>query len=58
LSGQLMAARDRAHLRGRALPSFALREMFVQLRAVVAGLKATGKGGSKNGPRERRCRPL
>jgi len=44
-----MAARERAHPHGRALPSFAPREMLVQLRAVFAGWKATGKGGSKTG---------
>jgi len=51
-----MAARGRPYPHGRALPSLAPRGMLVQLRAVVAGLKATGKGGSKNGPRERRHR--
>jgi len=44
-----MAARDRAHPHGRALPSFAPREMLVQLRAVFAGKKATEKVGAKTG---------
>jgi len=51
-----MAARGRPYPYGRALPSFAPREMLFQLRAIVARWKATGKGGSKNGPRERRRR--